>query len=84
MSLLKVEKFELQIFFRQKICVGQSLFTKFSFCEKFSWMEMGLLSFSTKIFPLFLAFAVSRTGFYLLAEQIFSSEAEFILVLLML
>jgi hypothetical protein len=47
-------------------------------------MEMGLLSFSTKIFPLFLAFAVSRTGFYLLAEQIFSSEAEFILVLLML
>jgi hypothetical protein len=23
-----------------KICVGQSYFTKFSFCGKFSWVEM--------------------------------------------
>jgi hypothetical protein len=28
--------FNFEIFFRRKICVGQSLFTKFSFCVKFS------------------------------------------------
>ena len=42
-SLLKVENFQLQNFFpRGKICVGQSHFTKLSFCETFSWVEMGL------------------------------------------
>jgi hypothetical protein len=31
----------LKIFFRRKICVGQSHFTNFSFRGKFSWAEMG-------------------------------------------
>jgi hypothetical protein len=31
-----------KIFLRRKICVGQSHFTKFSFCGKFSWVKMGL------------------------------------------
>jgi hypothetical protein len=36
-SLLKVENFQLQMFFRRKICVGQShQFTKCSFYGKFS------------------------------------------------
>jgi hypothetical protein len=34
-SLLKVENFQLEIFSRRKICVGQSHFTKFSFSENF-------------------------------------------------
>ena len=34
-----VKSFQLQNFFRRKICVCQSHFTKFSFCGKFSWMH---------------------------------------------
>jgi hypothetical protein len=41
-TLLKVECFQLQNFFRRKICVGQSHFTNISFCGKFSRLEMGL------------------------------------------
>ena len=37
-SLLKVN---FKIFFRRKICVGQSHFTNFSFRGKFSGVEMG-------------------------------------------
>ena len=49
-SLLKLENFQLQNFFRRKICVGQSHFTKFSVCGKFSGVEMGFYS-STGIQP---------------------------------
>jgi hypothetical protein len=38
-SLLKLN---LKIFFRRRICVGQSHFTNFSFRGKFSWVELGL------------------------------------------
>jgi hypothetical protein len=34
--------FNFKIFYRRKICVGQTHFTKFSFCAKFFLREMGL------------------------------------------
>ena len=40
--LIKVDNFQLKNFFRRKICVGQSHFTQFSFCGRFSSVEMGL------------------------------------------
>jgi hypothetical protein len=45
-SLLKVENFQLQNFFPTEN-VGQSHFTKFSFCGKFSWVETGLNKFTS-------------------------------------
>ena len=56
-SLLKVENFQPQNFFRRKICVGQSHFTKCSFCGKFSWVEMHGPLYSTawpKVFDFLL------------------------------
>jgi hypothetical protein len=41
-SFWKLKIFNFKIFFRSKICVGQSYFTKLSFCGKFSRVEMDL------------------------------------------
>jgi hypothetical protein len=44
---LKLNIFNFRIFFRQKICVGQSHFTKVSFCGKISYVPSSYLNGSS-------------------------------------
>jgi hypothetical protein len=41
-NIIVLKIFNFKFFFRTKICVGQSHFTKFSYCRKFSRVEMSL------------------------------------------